>query len=85
MSKVAEYLAKSAQFLAEAAEAADPKRRADLEWLANSYRLLAEHAGEEDSNVVHLRPQPHTRQQPQPQQQQQSKLETDDKPTPEAE
>lgn len=76
MSRAEEYLAKSVQLFAEASLVTDPQRRSDLEWLANSYRLLAEHAHEEESNIVH-RPKSPISQQQQPQQQQQGKLKSD--------
>jgi hypothetical protein len=77
MSKAEEYLAKSLQLWAEAEAATDPLRRSDLEWLANSYRLLAEHAHDEESNIIYLPDQPNTQQQ-QPEQQQQGKLEPEE-------
>jgi hypothetical protein len=52
MSKADEYRAKSLQFAAEAETATDPYRRADLEWLAQSYRRLAEHADDNDASGV---------------------------------
>jgi len=76
MSNAKDYLAKSIRFSAEARAATDPRRRADLEWLANSYRLLAEHAHDE-STALAMTPQPDA-QQRQPQQQQQGKLEPEE-------
>jgi hypothetical protein len=74
MSRAEEFLAKSIQLWAEAEAATDSERRSDLEWLANSYRLLAEHA-QDEFQVAPAPPQQNTQQ---PQQQQQGKLETDE-------
>jgi hypothetical protein len=82
MSKADEYRAKGLQFMAEAEVETDPIRRADLEWLAGSYRRLADHADDVfGSNIVEFTPK---RQVPQAQQQQQQSS-LDGKPTPEAE
>jgi hypothetical protein len=63
------------QLRAEAEATTDPMRRADLEWLANSYRLLAEHSREDEDNRGDMLPQAEIQQQQQVQQQQQAKLE----------
>jgi hypothetical protein len=81
LSKAEEYRAKAFQFMRDAQAETDPIRRADLEWLAGSYRRLAEHA--DDVSDTYQAPQ--AQQAQQAQQQQQSKLEIEDKPTPEAE
>lgn len=77
MSRPEEYLAKSARLLAEAAAATDPDLRAELEWLASSYRLLADHAADEFSLAQRMPGSAATRQQ-QPQQQQQARLESEE-------
>jgi hypothetical protein len=76
MSNADEYRAQSLRFRAEAETAADPYRRADLEWLAESYRRLAEHADDNDASGAS--PPPPLRLVPQPQQQPQSKLEPEE-------
>lgn len=78
MSRAEEYIARSRQLSAEAEAATDPLRRAELEWLANSYRLLAAHA-HDDSDLIHPMPQSFSPQQQQPHQIQQGKLEPDEK------
>jgi hypothetical protein len=81
MSKTDEYRAKAIQFAEEAQVETDPQRRTDLEWLAESYRRLAEHA-DEVADIVDFTP---PQQVPQVQQQPQTKLGSDDKPTPKPE
>jgi hypothetical protein len=76
MSNADEYRAQSLRFRAEAETASDPYRRADLEWLAQSYRRLAEHADDNDASGAS--PPPPLRLVPQPQQQPQSKLEPEE-------
>jgi hypothetical protein len=71
MASAEYYCTKAAEFGAMAKQEPDPNRRADLEWLASSYKRLAEQADlNKKADFVYETPPMSAQRKPTPQQQQ---------------